>query len=63
MSTTSKFVHTGLYAYITGGGRAYIQTIMLRLGSSYPDIKVLYGDTDSMKIWYPSAERQTTVRE
>ena len=63
LSTTSKFVHTGLYAYITGGGRAYIQTIMLRLGSMYPNIKILYGDTDSMKIWYPNQETQNKVRE
>ena len=47
-----EFANVSLYCYITGGGRAWIQSHMLELGYNYPDdLKVLYGDTDSMKIW------------
>ena len=46
------FANTAIYSFITGGGRAWIQSNMLKLGSTYgKDLKVLYGDTDSMKIW------------
>lgn len=46
------FANTSIYCFITGGGRAWIQGNMLSLGVKYGNaLKVLYGDTDSMKIW------------
>lgn len=47
-----SFSNTAIYSFITGGGRAWIQSHMLELGWAFQDqIKVIYGDTDSMKIW------------
>lgn len=46
------FANTSIYCFITGGGRAWIQSNMLKLGDTYKEnLKVLYGDTDSMKLW------------
>lgn len=57
-----EFANTSIYSFITGGGRAWIQSHMLELGWAFQDqIKVLYGDTDSMKIWVKSKEIKEEV--
>lgn len=56
------YVSPSIYACMTGWGRAWIFGAMLRIGAKFGDkVKVLYGDTDSMKIWFADQETQKTV--
>ena len=49
--TPNSFAYAPVYCAITGKGRAWIQQHILLLASRFPKIKVVYSDTDSIKIW------------
>ena len=48
--TPNSFAYAPVYCAITGKGRAWIQQHILLLASQFPAIKVMYSDTDSIKI-------------
>ena len=49
--TPNNFAYAPTYCAITGKGRAWIQNHILQLATQFPKIKVMYSDTDSIKIW------------
>ena len=49
--TPNAFAYAPVYCAITGKGRAWIQQHILTLASQFKSIKVMYSDTDSIKIW------------
>ena len=48
--TPNNFAYAPTYCAITGKGRAWIQNHILQLATHFPKIKVMYSDTDSIKI-------------